>query len=315
MASEGKTFFTNEEIRELASRSDLMGALLVVHCWATILAAMALVVIWPNPLMVIVAVMLIGSRQLGLVILMHDAAHNALFKSRKLNEFAGSWLCGFPLLADLQAYRAYHLKHHRHTQTEKDPDLILSKPFPTTRASMMRKIIRDLTGITGIKLRFQQFVFWMQMAGDEHAVEAGEKLSQSFNGPRLGPALIVNAVLFAVAIVIGLWWIYPLLWLLPMLTWYQLVVRMRNIAEHGVVEFSDNPLRNVRTTRADPLMRLFLAPYWVNYHLEHHLVMHVPCWNLKRMHLLMLERGYEDKMEIGRSYLDVLRRASAKPAG
>jgi len=307
-------FFTNDEIRHFAERSNVMGALLVAHCWAVIAAAIALYVAWPNPLTFILGVMVVGSRQLGLAILMHDAAHNALFKSRRMNEFAGSWLCGYPILADLAAYRTYHLKHHRHTQTEDDPDLVLSKPFPTTKASMARKIARDLTGLTGLKLRYQQFVLWMQMAGDDDAIEASNSRSQSFSDPRLGPALLANGVLFFTCAAIGYWWVYPLFWILPLLTWYQLVVRMRNIAEHGVVEFSQNPLRNVRTTRAGPLMRLFLAPYWVNYHLEHHLIMHVPCWNLKKMHALMLDRGHGDDMEIGESYWAVLRKASARPA-
>ena len=43
-----------------------------------IFAAGAMFVIWPNPLTYILAVMLIGARQLGLAILMHDAAHGAL---------------------------------------------------------------------------------------------------------------------------------------------------------------------------------------------------------------------------------------------
>ncbi|MBI3198302.1 MAG: fatty acid desaturase [Rhodospirillales bacterium] len=37
---------------------------------------------------------------------------------------------------------------------------------------------------------------------------------------------------------------------------------------------------NTRTTYAGPLARLFLAPYPVNFHLEHHLFMFVPCWRL-----------------------------------
>jgi fatty acid desaturase len=49
------------------------------------------------------------------------------------------------------------------------------------------------------------------------------------------------------------------------------VARLRSIAEHAVVPDDDDPLRNTRTTAAGPLARAFLAPYWVNYHLEHHL--------------------------------------------
>ena len=147
----GKTYLSSDEIRPLAARSDLVGLWLLLHCWGTIALALALFAVWPNPLTFVLAVMVIGSRQLGLAILMHEAAHNALFKTRWLNEFLGDWLCGRPILADLGAYRHYHLTHHRFTQTEKDPDLVLSAKFPTSRTSLRRKFTRDLTGQTGIK--------------------------------------------------------------------------------------------------------------------------------------------------------------------
>lgn len=308
----GKAFLTPEEIRPLAKRSDLWGVLLVGHAYVVIAAALGVFAIWPNPLTFILAVIVIGSRQLGLSILMHEAAHNALFKSRALNEWAGTWLCGRPVMADMLAYRTYHLKHHRFTQTEDDPDLSLSRPFPTTKASLRRKIIRDLTGQTGIKQRAQQIMFAFKMAGEVEGQPTADDLAQAFAGPVIGGALIANAVIFAVMWAAGDWWWWFAFWALPLLTWFQLVVRIRNIAEHGVVEFSDDPLRNVRTTKAGPLMRLILAPYYVNYHLEHHLVMHIPCHNLPKLHALMLEKGYGPKMEIGRSYWEVIAKAASR---
>lgn len=310
----GKEFFSSDEIRPLAERSDLWGWLLVGHCWAVIIAALALFSVWPNILTFVLAIMLIGSRQLGLAILMHEAAHMALFKTRALNEFAGEWLCGRPILADLFEYRRYHLKHHRYTQTEHDPDLRLSRPFPTTPASLRRKLIRDITGQTGFRQRSQQIMFALKMAGEVEGEPTSQELAQAFAGPVLGRALIANLVIFALMSAFGAWWWWFAFWLLPLMTWFQLVLRVRNIAEHGAVAFTDDPLQNVRTTRAGPLMRLFLAPYWVNYHLEHHLVMHVPCHNLPRLHKALLNRGYGPRMQIGQSYWQVLRIAASRPA-
>ena len=310
----GRDFFSTEEIRALAERSDLWGGWLILHCWGTIALALALFGVWPNPLTFLLAVVIIGSRQLGLAILMHEAAHNALFRSRALNEWVGEWLCGRPILADLAEYRRYHLKHHRHTQTEEDPDLILSKPFPTTRASMRRKLWRDITGRTGIKQRSQQIMFALKMAGEVEGQPGAQELAQAFSGPVIGRALIANAVLFALMSAVGAWWWWLAFWVLPLLTWFQLVLRIRNIAEHGAVEAVDDPLRNTRTTKAGPLMRLLVAPYWVNYHLEHHLVMHVPARNLPRLHQMLVARGHAARMQIAETYLDVLRIASSRPA-
>ena len=310
----GKKFLSSDEIRHLAERSDLWGWLLIAHCWGIIIAPLVIFAIWPSVFTAAVAVIIIGSRQLGLAILMHEAAHNALFKSLKLNYLCGTWLCGNPILADLSAYRKYHLKHHRHTQTDEDPDLRLSRSFPATRTSMMRKLLRDITGQTGIKQRMQQIIVALKLAGDLDHTPTEEELAQAFSGTKLKHAILVNFAVFALMWIFGAWWWWFSFWALPLLTWYQLVLRVRNIAEHAVVEFSDNPLKNVRTTKAGPLMRLLLAPYWVNYHLEHHLVMHVPCRNLPTLHKLMLQKGHGHEMEVARNYWEVMLKASSKPA-
>ena len=124
-----------EQDAYLRERSDWMGAYLVLHAWGVIALAMAFFVAWPNPLSFIVAIVVIGGRQLGLAILMHDAAHRALFKNTWLNDTLGAFLCGWPVGASLTLYRPYHLSHHRHTQQKEDPDLILSAPFPISRQS------------------------------------------------------------------------------------------------------------------------------------------------------------------------------------
>ena len=113
---------------------------------------------WPNPLTFLIAVIVIGSRQLGLAILMHDAAHGVLDAhalAERMGRASGS--APIPSVRDTISYRHYHLKHHRSTQQPDDPDLGLSAPFPITRASYRRKFIRDITGQTGFKQRKFQF--------------------------------------------------------------------------------------------------------------------------------------------------------------
>ena len=245
-------------------------------------------------------------RQLGLAILMHDASHRLLFASPRLNDRVGAWLCGAPVGASLSAYRPYHLTHHRHTQTGRDPDLVLSAPFPITPQSFRRKVVRDLLGVTGYQRRVVQFRAAM---GD--AVGLRDRIAAIWRAER--SFLVVQAVLFGALAALGQAWLFLLLWVVPLLTWYQLVSRIRNIAEHAVTGPAEDPLRNTRTTYAGPLMRLFVAPYWVNYHLEHHLLVFTPCWKLPRAHRMLLERGLGPRMEIGASYAAVLRKAVSRP--
>src|SRR6202008_62622 len=91
------------------------------------------------------------------------------------------------------------------------------------------------------------------------------------------------------------------------------ITRIRNIAEHAVVPDSSDPLRNTRTTHANILERLFIAPYYVNYHLEHHLLFYVPCYNLPRVHRILSRSHLAERMETQPNYLAVLRLGTPSP--
>ena len=303
-----RDIFTPDEIKTLTRKSDLRGAWMIFHAWAVIFGAMAMFVWWPNPITFLLAVAIIGARQLGLAVLAHDAAHGLMSKRLWLNDFEGSWLTDNLLFADLYAYRKYHVMHHRFTQQPNDPDLGLSAPFPITRESLKRKVIRDLTGQTAFKQRIGLIRRSFGKPGEPWSL----RISKGWH--RLRGAIITNAILFAVLAITGHWWLYPLLWVVPFFTFFSMVERFRSIAEHSMVTDNDDQFRNTRTTHANWLERAFLAPYFVNFHLEHHLVMAVPGYNQPKMHRMLLEKGYGPKMEIKPGYLSILSLASSKPA-
>src|SRR6185295_14401809 len=124
---------------------------MVLSNWLVIFAVMGLVAWAPNPLTVVIALIVIAPRQLGMAIVMHEAAHRTLFRNRRLNDWVGNWLAAYPVWAEVAPYRAYHLVHHSRTGTDQDPDLGLAAPFPITRDSFRRKVWRDLSGQTGWK--------------------------------------------------------------------------------------------------------------------------------------------------------------------
>jgi fatty acid desaturase len=298
--------FTPAEWAPLSARSRWMGLALVAHAWVVILAAGALFVLWPNPLTYLVAVMLIGARQLGLAILMHEAAHGGLHPNLKVNDWVGEWLCAAPTGASLAKYRPYHLTHHKFAQQAEDPDLVLSAPFPTTRASLRRKIVRDLTGQTFFKQRFGPLLGKLKGDQPKGAIFGGEVSRQA-------PFLLWNLGLLVALSAAGLWWAWLALWIVPMATWFPLVTRLRNIAEHALVARDESdPFRHARTTHANWIERALIAPYHVNFHAEHHLFMHVPCWNLPRAHRLLEQKGLTGNMLTAPGYLSVLKAASGK---
>jgi len=293
------------ERRELLELRDGRSWLSIVVDWGLIGAAMALVAFTPNPLTILVAIAVIGSRQLGLAILMHEAAHRTLLSNRRWNDWVGNWLCAYPVYLDVLPYRNYHLRHHARTWAADDPDLPLATPFPITRASLRRKIWRDLSGRTGWKrLKFTlKGDLGMSPGLGQRSANPGW---QSFRG-----MVITNVVLLGILAIVG----HPLLYLLWVASWfttYSLVTRIRSIAEHAMIPDPADELRNTRTTLARWWERLLIAPNYVNYHLEHHLLMTVPHYNLRRLHRLLRERGVLESACVTTGYPAVLRLAAAR---
>lgn len=299
---------------------------MVVINWSMIIASFLLVIWQPTIWAVGIALIVLGGRHLGLGILMHECAHRSLTNSRPLNDWIGQWLCAAPAFADLEIYRTYHMTHHVKTGTEEDPDLPNYSGYPVTGASFARKILRDLSGITGLKvwaslavlysfkdpqkLKFG-YAYKKQTADSETAaLDKQEMPARSlanllWNTRRV---IIVNILGFGVLWAIG----HPLayiLWPVSWLTTYMVFSRIRNAAEHGGLPgtMTTDIWSNTRTIIARWWERLTVAPNYVNFHLEHHIVPTVPAFQLKKMHQYLKASGALDKAQTAHGYTEIVR--------
>ena len=304
----------------LMQKNDVLAAWEIFHNYLWIAGAFALVYFWTNLVTILLALFIIGGKQLGCSIIMHDAGHLAIFKNRKVNDFVGSWLGAFPIFNNMKNYRHYHFVHHNHTGLEEDPDLLLTRGYPTSRASMRRKFVRDFTGQTGVKAFFGMMMMHLgyleyNLGGKVTKVDQSNRSWSDFFQTAFqqlyGP-ILSNAILFGVLWFIASPWLY-LLWIIAYLTTFQFSIRVRSIAEHSVVEDSTDPYRNTRTTKANWLERLLFAPFHVNYHAEHHMMMSVPSYNLPKMHQLLKEKKFYEKGLLANNYLDIIRMAGSEP--
>ena len=142
---------SKEDIRALRTPSNTRAMSILVTNWLLIALAFSLFIVWSNPLTFIAGTILLGGRQLGLGVILHDCSHNSFLSSLKLNNMVGHYLCGAPMNISVHDYRSYHMKHHRYAGTDKDPDIIFVDKYPVPQDSLKRKLIRDITGRTGVR--------------------------------------------------------------------------------------------------------------------------------------------------------------------
>lgn len=318
MSRSATTYLDRDQIRALVQASDGRGFLSLVTTWSLIAAAFALVPFASgHPLAWVACIVLLGGRQLALAILMHECAHRSLFRTRALNDVLGVALCAAPVWQRLDAYRQHHLGHHAHTGVEGDPDLGLVEPFPTTRAGLARKLLRDLTGIAFLRrvvgtLAMDAGFYTYSASTGQQRVDPPPPLGAIVAGlaRHTGPTVLANLTLYAVLRAFGHGELF-VAWVVANAIPFSLFLRLRSIAEHAVTERSPDPFLNTRTTHAGLLARLTVAPHHVNYHLEHHLLPTVPHYRLPEFHALLRKAGAYEEAKFATGYADVLRLAAS----
>lgn len=293
-------FLSREDVAYFTARSNWQAWRLVLGNWLAIAAIFAVVGQWPNPLTMVLAIVLLAGRQLGLSVLMHDCGHRSLFKSPRLNDMVGQWLCALPVLNDQPSYARGHLEHHRKAGTREDPDLPNYQAYPIPRQSFRRKMVRDLTGQTGVKL------LGFILRGASGAISS-EKRDSAL--PFL-QQIAVQLILFLVLSLCGIGWTY-LLWAVAYLTVFMFIIRVRQVAEHAAVPdlYDPDPRYNTRTVEAPWWQRLLFAPNGVNYHMEHHFMASVPCYRLARLREHLRDRNALEGVPRFTGYGQVLRHA------
>lgn len=245
------------------------------------------------------AIVLMGRAFAQFASLMHEAAHRLLFADKRLNDAVGRWLLGYPTFTNTDAYRRVHAAHHRDEFGPDEPDMALYVGYPIGAASFRRKMWRDATGRTGVRLMRQM------LAGVRHRDPRSRRATWKI--------IATQVVLVVAAVASGHWWLYPLMWLLPYLTVWRVINRLRSIAEHGGMQRSDDRRATTHTVHQHLLARFLLVPYNIGWHLAHHVDSGIPFRNLPLLHAALAEAGYVDDTFEYRSYPALWRALRARP--
>lgn len=291
-----------ELVRELTRRSAWRATWPILADFLVIaLAAAVALAFWFSLPITLLAILLIGTRQHALFVVAHDAAHYLLYENRKLNDAVGRF-CATVQGLSMCTYRVIHRLHHNNLYGELDPDTALHGGYPRGKAYLVKKLLKDLTGLTAWKT-YAYFLGGAPALNTSTNValrpldDTSEKLREDARTDR-------NAVIFfhiaalAFFAAIGHLREYLVLWIVPLVTVVQALLRLRAIAEHGATTDFSSPLTAARTNLAGPVVEWLLFPHHVNYHIEHHLYASVPHYSLPRLHREMAARGLLEAAEV-----------------
>jgi len=249
---------------------------------------------WPHPLIAALSIVVIGTRQHALFIIAHDAAHYLLYQRRWLNDAVGR-ACATVQGLSMCTYRIIHRLHHNNLYGELDPDTALHGGYPRGRSYLIKKLLKDLSGLTAWKT----YAYFLSGAPALNTAtntamrpldDTSEKLRNEARRDR-------NAVIvFHLAALIFFGWAgylveYLVLWVLPLVTVVQAILRLRAIAEHGATTDFTSPLTAARTNTGPAWLEWLIFPHHVNHHIEHHLYASVPHYHLRELNRELAQRG------------------------
>ena len=306
--AQARRLLSTAELAPLTRLSTARSLLAIAQTLGWIAAAVALgVLTWPSPWMML-SVLVLGVSQHAVFILIHEAAHYRLFAARWANEGLGR-LMGMAVGLSMCTYRVTHRLHHNHLYTEDDPDTAIHGGYPRGRAYLLRKLGQDLLGLNAWKT--YAYFFGAPAINDDtrREIRPLDDTSPALRAAARQDRWLVVAFQLAAPLAALAWGgaqgllMYAVLWLLPLATVLQPILRLRAICEHGAVTDLSSPLTAARCNRtsgslANRLGRALLFPHHVNFHLEHHLYPAVPHYHLPRLHRLLRDKGALDAAEV-----------------
>jgi fatty acid desaturase len=291
-----------ELLQRLTRRSAWRATAAILEDLAVIAVAVAVALAyWPNPFLILLSVIIIGTRQHALFVIAHDAAHYLLYQNRSVNDAVGR-ACATVQGLSMCTYRVIHRLHHNNLYGELDPDTALHGGYPRGRTYLIKKLLKDLSGFTAWKT-YAYFLGGAPGLNTSTNValrpldDTSSKLRSDARKDR-NLVIVFHAIALAVAVWTGYVVQYLLLWVLPLVTVVQAILRLRAISEHGATTDFSSPLTAARTNVAPAWVEWLIFPHRVNYHIEHHLYASVPHYHLPELHREMASRGLLEGAEL-----------------
>ncbi len=271
---------TGVPIRDLRDRlrhiPTFRNLLTIVSVWAQVIGEIWVAIWLSNPIAWVVLFLLMGRNFANMAILGHEASHRILLPKRSLNDFVGRWLAFYPNFTAYDIYRRSHMAHHREEFGPNEPDMNFYSGFPVGWPSMIRKFRRDAVGITGAR----------------NLVGLFKAFGTTRGRPIVMKILASQLVIIALFVGIGRPELYVFVWLLPWMTVWKVLNRLRSIAEHGGMQKSNDRRATTHHVEQSLIPRFWFAPFNTGWHLAHHVDPGVPFRHLPALHDQLIVASY-----------------------
>ena len=248
----------------------------VLSVWAQSFGLIALASWISHPVMWVATFVLMGRAFALYGILGHEAAHRLLFSKRWANDGIGRWGLSYPGFVPFDVYRRSHFAHHRDEMGPEEPDVNLYAHYPITPDSMVRKLRRDALGLSG----------WKNLKGLFRGLQYERTRGVAMR------IVGTQAVILAAFTALGRPELYLFLWLIPWMTGWRVINRLRAIAEHGGMIRSKDRRETTHHVRQSWLPRFWIVPFNTGWHLAHHVDMGVPFQHLPQLHDELVASGW-----------------------
>jgi len=306
--AQARKALSTQELQPFTQLDDVRSLLALAQTGVLLVVAGALIVgLWGSA-WILAGIALMGIAQHSLFILSHEAAHYRLLSHRGANDVLGR-LIGMSSGVSMCTYRVTHRLHHNNLYGSEDPDTAIHGGYPRGKAYLLRKLAQDIVGWNAWKT---YAYFFGAPAINEDTQRAIRPLDDT--SPQLRKAarqdrywVVAAHIAMPIAAFALAGWhgvaVYLVVWIVPLMTALQPILRLRAVCEHGAVSDLSSPLTAARSNRtwgnwSNRLLGGLLFPHHVNYHLEHHLYPAVPHYHLPALHRALQARGVLEGAEV-----------------
>lgn len=257
-----------------------------------------------HPILVIFIIPVLGVYIYKITIVMHDCAHNTLFRGKAANHLFGT-IGGYFLGSDFEAFTANHFAHHRNYGVDGDPQgadyLNLQGKG---RHEILWHLLRPLIGYNLFKL--WQFAPELPDGDTPKPSTPAAPPRRASRTKFVAGVLVVQGTIALLATGFGAAPYLVVLYPLSAATFALFLSQLRGFAEH-VADEGQPEESSVRTHLPNLFDRFFFYHLNFNYHVEHHLYPYVPSCHLSEVHDLIKEECHDDRT-ISNSILLTVRR-------